>query len=148
MTERYFEDFKVGDRFETAGATLTESQIIDFALRYDPQPFHIDTVAAEQSIYGGLIASGFLTMGLSFRLFLQSGALGNANMGGPGFDHVRFHKPVRPGDTLRVTVEAIEKRPSKSKLDRGILNLRYRTYNQNGEEVLSFVCPHLVRRHP
>jgi acyl dehydratase len=148
MAERYFEDFRVGDRIETAGATLTESHMIDFALHYDPQPFHIDNVAAQRSIYGGLIGSGFLTLAISFRLFLQSGALGDANLGGPGFDEIRFTKPVRPGDTLHVVVEVEATRPSASKPDRGILTLRYRTYNQHGEEVMNLVCPHLVRRRP
>ena len=148
MAERFFEDFNVGERIETAGTTLTESHMIDFALRYDPQPFHLDAVAAKDSIYGGLIASGFLTLAISFRLFMQTRALGDANLGGPGFEEVKFLKPVRPGDTLRVVVEVVETRASQSKPDRGVLTLRYRTYNQSGEAVLSFVCPHLVKRRP
>lgn len=148
MAERYFEDFAPGDRFETAGVTLTESQMIDFALRYDPQPFHLDAEAAKRSIYGELIGSGFLTMAMLFRMFLQSGALGDANLGGPGFDEVRFTKPVRPGDTLRAQVEVLEMRPSESKPDRGILRLRYSGRNQRDEPVAQFVGIHLVRRRP
>ncbi len=146
MAERYYEDFAVGERMESAGATLSEAQMIDFALAYDPQPFHIDAVAARQSIFGGLVASGLHTLALSCRLFIQSGALGNANLGGPGFDEVRFLRPVRPGDTLRVVAEVEAMRPSRSKPDRGTLSLRYRTFNQRGEEVLSFVCLQIVRR--
>ncbi|HLI13600.1 MAG TPA: MaoC family dehydratase [Alphaproteobacteria bacterium] len=148
MAERYFEDFKPGDRVETSGLTLTESHMIAFALSYDPQPFHIDREAAKSSIYGGLIGSGFLTMAVTFRLLLQSGMLGSANLGGIGFDEVRFLKPVRPGDTLCATVEVVDSRPSQSKADRGVLRLHYRTYNQHGEEVMNFLCPHLIRRRP
>ncbi|HYB10628.1 MAG TPA: MaoC family dehydratase [Alphaproteobacteria bacterium] len=148
MAKRYFEDFKVGERIETAGATLTESHMIDFALRYDPQPFHLDSVAAKDSIYGGIIASGFLTLAMSFRLFMQTGALGDANLGGPGFEEVKFLKPVRPGDTLRVVVEIVDARASQSKQDRGILTVRATTYNQSNEAVLSYTCPHLLKRRP
>lgn len=148
MGERYFEDFKPGDRIATAGVTLTESEMIDFARRYDPQLFHVDAEAAKASIFGGLVASGFLTMAVTFRLFYATGALGNANLGSPGFEEVRFLKPVRPGDTLRAVVEVIDARPSQSKPDRGILRFRYRAYNQHGEEVMSYVCPQLVRRRP
>jgi acyl dehydratase len=148
MAERYYEDFAVGERMETGGVTLTEGQMIDFALAYDPQPFHIDAVAAESSMFGGLVASGLFTLAISARLFLQSGALGNANLGGPGFDEVRFLKPVRPGDTLRVAVEVTAMRPSQSKRDRGVVSLHYHSYNQRGEEVLSFVCLQIFRRRP
>jgi acyl dehydratase len=148
MVERYYEDFAVGERMETGGVTLTEGQMIDFALAYDPQPFHIDAVAAKRSMFGGLVASGLLTLAISARLFLQSGALGNANLGGPGFDEVRFLKPVRPGDTLRVAVEVTAMRPSRSKRDRGVVSLHYHSYNQHGEEVLSFVCLQIFRRRP
>ena len=148
MGERYFEDFKLGDRIETAGVTLTESQMIDFALRYDPQPFHVDVEAAKASMFGGLVGSGFLTMAITFGLFYATGALGDANLGSPGFDEVRFLKPVRPGDTLRAVVEVVEARASQSKPDRGLLRFRYRAYNQHGEEVMSYLCPQLVRRRP
>ena len=148
MGERYFEDFKVGDRIETAGATLAESQMIDFAQRYDPQPFHVDVEAAKASIFGGLVASGFLTMAVTFRLFYATRALGDANLGSPGFDEVRFLKPVRPGDTLRAVVEVVDARPSNSRPDRGILRFRYRAYNQHGDEVMTYLCPQLVRRRP
>ncbi|HYB56677.1 MAG TPA: MaoC family dehydratase [Alphaproteobacteria bacterium] len=146
MAERYYEDFAVGERMETGGATLTEGHMIDFALAYDPQPFHIDAEAAKRSMFGGLVASGLLTLAISARLFLQSGALGNANLGGPGFEEVRFLRPVRPGDTLRVVVEVSAMRPSQSKPDRGVVSLLYRTYNQRGEEVLSFICLQIFRR--
>ena len=98
----YFEDFTVGRRFTTRGVTVTETQIIDFAFTYDPQPFHIDRVAAEQTPYGGLIASGFQVLAISFRLFHQTGAFAACSLGGYGIDDLRWMRPTRPGDTIRV----------------------------------------------
>jgi len=148
MTERYFEDFRPGDAIETASLVLGEEEMLAFARRYDPQSFHIDRAAAAASLYGGLIASGFQTMALTFRLFLDTRVLGAANLAGLGFEEVKFLKGVHAGDRLhaRVTVESA--RPSGSKPDRGIVNLRYRAFNQRDEEVLSYLCVHLVRRRP
>lgn len=146
MTERFFDDFTVGERFATRGVSLTESMIIDFALHYDPQPFHIDVEAARQSNFGGLIASGFQTLALSFRLVLETGILRAASMGSPGCDELRWPRPVRPGDTLRVEFAITEMRPSRSKPDRGILGVAYRTLNQRAEEVLTFRSMQLLRR--
>jgi acyl dehydratase len=146
MTERYFDDFAVGERFATRGVTLTESGIIDFALSYDPQPFHIDVEAARQSNYGGLIASGFQTLALGFRMVLETGIFRASSMGSPGFDELRWLRPVRPGDTLRTELEVLEKKPSRSKPDRGILRIAYRVKNQKDEEVLTFLSMQLLRR--
>jgi acyl dehydratase len=146
MTERYFDDFAVGERFATRGVTLTESGIIDFALSYDPQPFHIDVEAARQSNYGGLIASGFQTLALGFRMVLETGIFRASSMGSPGFDELRWLRPVRPGDTLRTELEVLEKKPSRSKPDRGILRIAYRVKNQKDEEVLTFFSMQLLRR--
>ncbi len=146
MAERSFEDFKPGDRIETAATVLGAREMIEFARHYDPQAFHIDPLAAAASTYGGLIASGFLTMAVSFRLFWETGSLGTANLAGLGFEEVTFSEAVRPGDSLRVSVEVESARPSNSRPDRGILALRYRSFNQHGVEVLSFRCIHLVRR--
>jgi len=149
MLDLYFDDFNVGDRFESTGLTITEGQIIDFAMHYDPQVFHMDAVAAEKSIYGGLIASGIHTLAVTFRLFLQTGALSaKASLGSPGFDELRWLKPVRPGDTLHAVGEVLEKRPSRSQNDRGIVKLRYSCVNQDGQEVLSVVGNQIVRRKP
>jgi acyl dehydratase len=146
MTERYFDDFAVGERFTTRGVTLTESMIIDFALTYDPQPFHMDVEAAKASNYGGLIASGFQTLALGFRTVIETGILRASSMGSPGFDELRWLRPVRPGDTLHTELEVVEKKPSTSKPDRGILRIVYRIKNQKDEEVLTFVSMHLVKR--
>src|SRR5690606_15756090 len=102
---RYFEDFAEGDRIVTQGITLTDANIIDFGLRYDPQPLHIDKIAAKQGFYGGLIASGWQIASLSFRLFWQSGFIYGGSLGSPGVQDLRWLKPVRPGDTIFVEAE-------------------------------------------
>lgn len=144
----YLEDFTPGREFRTDGATITEAQIIDFALAFDPQPFHLDVEAAKQSIFGGLIASGFHTMALTFRLFAQTRALAASSLGSPGVDELRWLRPVRPGDTLRAVVRVAEQRPSTSKPDRGIVRLQWTTLNQAGEPVLTMTSMQLVRRRP
>jgi acyl dehydratase len=147
MKTCYFEDFKPGDRFESPGMTMTEGAIIDFAVRYDPQPFHTDRVAAEKSIYGGLIASGIHTIAVSFSLLLQTGVLAN-NMGSPGFDELRWLRPVYPGDTLRAVGEVVEVRPSVSRPDRGTVRFRCTTLNQKDEPVQTVFCNQLLKRRP
>ena len=142
----YFEDFAPGRQFHTEGVTVTEGQIIDFALAFDPQPFHLDAEAARSTIYGGLIASGFQTMALTFRLFVQTRALTACSLGSPGVDELRWLRPVRPGDTLRARVRVVEQRPSGSKPDRGIVRLAWTTVNQRDEPVLTMTSMQLVRR--
>ena len=144
----YFDDFKVGDELTSPGITITEAQIIDFALTFDPQPFHTDVTAASQSMFGGLIASGFHTAALSFRLFWQTGALNEGSIGSPGLDELRWLKPVRPGDTLHVNAKVVEVRRSTSKPDRGIVRIAYTTVNQHGEAVMSLIGNQLVRVRP
>mgnify|MGYP004704033835 CR=1 FL=1 len=146
MTDLYFDDFEIGQRFTTRGITLTESLIIDFAMRYDPQPFHIDVEAAKASNYGGLIASGFQTMALGFRMVLETGIFRASSMGSPGMDELRWLRPVRPGDTLHTELEVAEKRPSTSKPDRGILRVKYQIKNQGSEDVVTFTSMHLLKR--
>ena len=135
-----------GQRFTSPGLTLTEAEIIDFAWRYDPQSFHLDANAAANSPYGGLIASGFQSLAICFRLFIQSGILAESSLGSPGIDELRWLAPVRPGDTLHCEVEVLEVRPSSSKPERGIARLRYTAVNQHPEVVLSFIVNHLLRR--
>lgn len=147
MAELYLDDFKAGDAFLSGGITITESEIIDFALKYDPQYFHLDVDAAAESIYGGLIASGFQTLAVCFHLFIQKGILAKSSLGSPGIDDLKWRAPVRPGDTLKTRTEVLEVKPSSSKPDRGILRLRYSAMNQHGDEVLSFVLNHLLKRN-
>ena len=148
MDTRYLDDLAPGQCFITPGMTLTEAEIIDFAWRYDPQPFHLDANAAAASPYGGLIASGFQSLAICFRLFIQSGILAESSMGSPGIDELRWLAPVRPGDTLHSEIEVLEVRPSSSKPDRGIARLKYQAVNQHGDAVLSFIVIHLLRRKP
>jgi len=144
----YFEDFEVGHRFRSPGITVTEGQIIDFAMRYDPQVFHIDAEAAKTTPYGGLIASGIHTIALTFRAFLMTGALEGSSLGSPGFDELRWLRPVQPGDTLYVVGEVLEKKASSSRQDRGVVRIRYTSYNQRDEEVMTMVGNQIIRRRP
>jgi acyl dehydratase len=148
MAERYFEDFTEGERFVSASATLSEALITEFARDYDPQPFHIDRHAAKESHFGGLIASGFQTMALAFRLFYQENLITACSMGSPGMDKVRWHRPVRPGDAIRSEVEVRELRPSETKPDRGYGTLAYTVLNQDDEIVMTFTCTLIMRRRP
>lgn len=148
MHTRWFKEFAVGDRFETRGATLTESQIVDFALTYDPQAMHVDATAAEAGPFGGLIASGFQTLALSFRLFYDLGLMARSNIVGPGMDEVRWTAPVRPGDTIRVVAEVIEARESRSRPDRGTVRFLLTVRNQRDEVAMSYQAITIIRKQP
>jgi acyl dehydratase len=144
----YFEDFKPGDEIRSPGATITEAQIIDFALTFDPQPIHVDATAAAAGVFGGIIASGFHTLALTFRLFYQTGALVDGSIGSPGLDELRWLKPVRPGDTLHVVVKVLETRRSASKPDRGLVKVQYTTFNQREEAVMTLIGNQLLKVRP
>lgn len=148
MTTRYFEDWQVGDTFDTRGATVTESQIVDFALLYDPQPMHLDRTFAAEGMFGELIASGFHTLSISFRLFYDTGYVAHSNIIGVGLDELRWTAPVRPGDTLRCRVEIVALTPSRSKPDRGTMSFKAKTLNQRDEEVLHYTSTCILRRRP
>ena len=143
----YLDDLKVGDRFEGAsGYTVTEADIIGFALQYDPQPFHIDVEAAKKTHFGGLIASGIQTLAAGFRALYTSGVITSANLGGIGIDELRWLKPVRPGDTLRTVTIIKEITPSKSKPDRGVLKHDVIINNQRGETVVTGTFVIILKR--
>lgn len=142
----YFEDFNVGRRFISRGVTLTEAEIIDFAFKYDPQPFHIDKQAAEESQYGGLIASGFHTLTAGFRMVIQQNIFTACSMGSPGMDEIRWLKPVRPGDTLHTVCTVTEAKPSNSRNDRGRIRMSYEIHNQDGEAVMTFTAAQILKR--
>ena len=148
MGNLWFEEFEVGQRFVSQGVTVTEASIIDFASRYDPQRFHVDVEAAARTHFGGLIASGFQTLGLSFRMFFELGVIRESGIGAPGVEELRWTAPVRPGDTLHTEAEVLEVRPSRSKPDRGVVRLRYTTLNQREETVMVMVVPQIVSRKP
>jgi acyl dehydratase len=145
MTELYLEDLQVGDRFEAGTYEVTEKGIVDFAQDFDPQPFHLDLDAAKRSVFQGLVASGWYTAAISMKLFV-TGALKLAGGSvGLGVDELRWPRPVRPGDTLKLQTEIMEVRPSRSKPDRGIIRIRNVTTNQNNEVVQTFLASVLVR---
>lgn len=148
MHTRWFNEFHVGDKFDTRGITLTEAQIVDFALTYDPQHMHVDATAAEAGPFGGLIASGFQTLALSFRLFYDLGLVVESNIVGPGMDEVRWTAPVRPGDTIRTAVEVIEARESRSKPDRGTVRFQFTVLNQRDETVMTYLAITIIRKRP
>jgi acyl dehydratase len=143
---RYLDDFAVGEKFTTGEAEISEAMILAFARDYDPQPFHLDPAAAQESIYGSLIASGFQTLALGFRLIWDTGIYAGSSMGSPGFDELRWLKPVRAGDRLHVEAEVIGITPSRSKPDRGIIRVAYRYLDQRGEPVLTVAMMHILRR--
>ncbi len=146
--ERWFEDYEVGEVIKADGRTISEAEILSFAFTYDPQPFHIDKLAAEQSPYKGLIASGWQTGLLGFRMLLDAGLLGKGSMGSPGLDEIRWFMPVRPGDTLFGRASIEDKRESASKPDRGIVKMKYWIENQKGETVMSFLGTQMVLKRP
>src|SRR5205814_10407305 len=135
MTEFYLEDLQVGDRFESDAFSVTEHDIIAFARAFDPQPFHLDVETAKQSVFGGLVASGWHTAAMTMKLFVTGGLRLAGGSVGFGVDELRWPRPVRPGDTLRLQTEIIEIRPSRSKTERGIIRIRKLPTNQKSTVV-------------
>ena len=147
-TKRYLEDFEVGETLELGSCHVSREEILGFARRYDPQPFHVDEAAARQSIYGGLIASGWHTTAMLMRLLVDGMAAGAASMGSPGADEIRWLKPVRPGDTLTARVVILDVVPSRSKPDRGHMRAAYEVFNQKGEKVMTMISRGIYARRP
>jgi acyl dehydratase len=136
--QKYFwEDIKTGERENIGSVVVDRDEVIEFATRYDPQPFHVDEQAAKQSIYGGLIASGWHTCAMVMRLMCDAYLLESASLGSPGLENVRWLKPVRPGDTLTAYRTTLETRMSSSRPDRGIVKTQWDVENQNGDLVLT-----------
>ncbi|MFT4561534.1 MAG: acyl dehydratase [Gammaproteobacteria bacterium] len=135
--DRYFEDYPTGAIFELGSMSVTEEEIVEFAERFDPQPFHTDSAAAHDTIYGGIIASGWHTGSIFMRLLVDGFLSSVAGMGSPGIDEIRWPVPVRGGDKLQLRVTIVEARISKSKPDRGITKTLGELFNQNGEIVMS-----------
>ncbi len=143
--DRYLEDFEEGDVHEFGPITITEKEIVRFGKQFDPQLFHTDPEAANETVYGGLIASGWHTCGLFMRLFVEHYLPGPASLGSPGVDELRWLKPVRPEDelTLRITVHKVK--PSQSKPDRGVLFSFCEMLNQESEVVSTMMAMNLIR---
>jgi len=137
IDQRYYEDYPTGAVFEGGPIHVDEAEVLAFAHRYDPQPFHVDAAAAARSMYGGIIASGWHTAAMTMRVLVESYLSSVASLGSPGIDELRWMLPVRPGDTLYVRITVIEARRSRSKPDRGIVRTLIETRNQREEQVLS-----------
>lgn len=134
---RYFEDYAAGSVHEFGSIAVEEAEIIAFAKRYDPQVFHTDPDGAKNTIFGGLIASGWLTASLMMRLYADHYLSHVASLGSPGVDELRWLKPVRPGDMLSLRVTVVETNRSRTKPDRGIVHSFIEVLNQDAEVVMS-----------
>jgi acyl dehydratase len=148
LTKRYFEDFSTGEVALSAPYTITRDEIVEFARRYDPQPFHTDAAAAERSMYKGLIASGWHTCAIAMRLICDLYITDSHSMGSPGVDNVRWVKPVRPDDTLRLRWTVLETKPSRSRPEMGAVQSRWEILNQHDEVVMQTTGWGLFGRRP
>ena len=147
MPDLYFEDFSAGQVHELGSVEVTESAIVDFARQFDPQPFHLDPEAAKESVFGGLIASGWHTGAMWMRLYVDSLLGGPASQGSPGIEELRWLAPVRPGDTLHGRLTVLETRHSERRPGRGTVRIRGKMVNQEAVTVLSLVSRgHFTRR--
>src|SRR5438128_7160759 len=146
---RYLEDFTAGQKFGGPERVRVDAaRIKSFAAEFDPQSFHLDDAAARASIFRGLAASGWHTAAMTMRLLVDSELRPAGGIVGAGFDELRWPRPVRPGDELRVESEVLEVRPSKSRPDLGLIKVRTTTLNQNGEAVQVAVGNLLVQHRP
>lgn len=148
MPRLYLEDFTVGQVIEFGRRTVTKDEMLEFSRQFDPQPFHIDEAAAKDTIYGGLIASGWHTASIMMRLLVDGLLSKAASMGSPGVDELRWLRPVRPGDTLTARGIIKEVRPSRSKPDRGLIRSQYELTNQDGELVFTLKSMGMFARRP
>jgi acyl dehydratase len=145
---QYFEDFRPGQTVELGSRTVTEEEIVAFARQWDPQPFHTDAEAARDSVFGGLIASGWHTGAMWMRLYVDSLLGGSASQGSTGVEELRWLAPVRPGDTLTGRLEVLEAAPSERRPDRGTVRIRAEMVNQDGVTVMSMTSRGHFGRRP
>jgi len=148
MSTRYLEDFEVGQTFRSARITVDADQIKRFAAEFDPQPFHLDERAAANSIFRGLVASGWHTTAITMKLLVEGELTPAGGIVGVGADEIRWPRPVRPGDELRVECEVIDARASKSRPEQGVVRLKVTTLNQQNEVVQTFMPTLIVPRRP
>src|SRR6266700_586563 len=145
MSQRYFEDLKAGDWFKSVTYQVSEEEIINFAREFDPQPFHLDAAVADQTMFKGLIASGWHTAAITMRLFVQTLNFAEGAIG-LGIDKLRWPNVVRPGDVLTVETKIVHSRPSRSRPNYGIIRVRKVTTNQRGEVVQTMLASAMVPR--
>jgi len=146
--ERYFEDYVVGDTVSCRPVVVDTQEMIEFATKFDPQPFHVDAELAAESPYGTIIASGWFTCALVMRSLVTEYLSPASSLGSPGLDNLRWIAPVRGGDTLTLSVTVIDARVSSSKPDRGILRSELRVVDDRNELRMSMVVVNLVLRRP
>jgi acyl dehydratase len=144
----HYEDYVVGERRLLGSRSVSEEDLLRFSHEFDPQPFHIDKAAAEKSIYGGLIASGWHICAVAMRVICDSFLAKSAALGSPGVEQIRYISPMRPGDTLTVHYTVLEARPSASKPDRGVLLTEIDIENQDGRKVATIRGYSMVARRP
>ena len=144
--QRYFEDYEAGRVYESGTISVSQEEIIEFATRYDPQYFHTDPEKAKASRFGGIIASGWHTVSLAMRLYVDHYLSHVASLASPGCEDVRWPNPVRPGDTLKIRITVLDARPSRSKPDRGIVRAEVEAFNQKDEPVLSMTVVSFLGR--
>jgi acyl dehydratase len=147
--ERFLEDFAAGQKFGSGRVRVDAERVKRFAAEFDPQPFHMDEEAARRSLFGGLAASGWHTAAMTMRLLVESELNPAGGIVGAGFDEFRWPRPVRPGDELRLEIEVLEVRPSRSRPEQGMVKIRTTTLNQKDEPVQVSVGNLVVpRRRP
>jgi len=148
MDARYFDDFQIGQSFASGTLRVDKEQIKRFASEFDPQPFHVDEVAARSTVFGGLAASGWHTTALTMRLLVSSELKIAGGLVGAGLDELRWPRPVRPGDELHLESEVIAVRPSNSRPGQGIIKMRTTTFNQKDEPVQIMIANLVVPARP
>ena len=148
MDARYFDDFQIGQSFASGTLRVDKEQIKRFASEFDPQPFHVDEVAARSTVFGGLAASGWHTTALTMRLLVSSELKIAGGLVGAGLDELRWPRPVRPGDELHIESEVIAVRPSNSRPGQGIIKMRTTTFNQKDEPVQIMIANLVVPARP
>ena len=144
----YFEDLEVGKETRFGCCEVTREDVLDFARKYDPQPFHLSDEAAAQTHFGRLAASGWHTCAMTMAVIVRHVGEEQAGLGSPGIDELRWLRPVYPGDTLHVSGRIIDKTPSRSKPGIGSFRTETRVTNQDGTIVLRFTSIVLIRRRP
>ena len=146
---QYLEDLEVGRKSAFGSYQVTREEVLEFARKYDPQPFHLSDEAAAQTHFGRLAASGWHTCAMTMAMIVENlEAHEQAGLGSPGVDELRWLKPVFPGDTLRAETEILEVKPSRSKPDIGSFRSRCTVFNQDDQPVLTFISIVLIRRRP
>ncbi|WP_372527544.1 MaoC family dehydratase [Piscinibacter sp.] len=144
----YWEDFREGDVREFGGVVVKREDIVRFAAEFDPQPFHVDELAAQDTMFGGLIASGWHTASMAMRMMCDAYLLKSASLGSPGLESLKWLQPVRPGDTLHMRLAVLESRTLQSKPGVGLVKIRHEVVNQHGQTVMEMQGFGMFRRRP